>query len=240
MGFIDKIKSAAEKANSLVCVGLDTDPEKLPAVIASETDSVYRFNEAIIWSTSDLVCAYKPNSAFYEAMGYANFKLIERGMPSEDLLRRVRAYSERRYRGNLADLILPYGFKQPQAKPAFWRLRHFFRPAQVSPRKLLPLFKLVRQQGMLFPQEERPITIDAASIPPDFVSSFRQRRCAQLDCRSCGYCEAIGEQAVTVQPAFREESLQRRAEVSQALNSGSLWGVRPTVRTTRTDGPADV
>lgn len=178
--------------------------------------------------------------AFYEAMGYANFKLIERGMPSEDLLRRVRAYSERRYRGNLADLILPYGFKQPQAKPAFWRLRHFFRPAQVSPRKLLPLFKLVRQQGMLFPQEERPITIDAASIPPDFVSSFRQRRCAQLDCRSCGYCEAIGEQAVTVQPAFREESLQRRAEVSQALNSGSLWGVRPTVRTTRTDGPADV
>jgi len=78
LGFISKVSRAAEKANSLVCVGLDTDPEKIPAHIASGDDSVYRFNEAIIQSTSDLVCAYKPNSAFYEALGSRGIDVLQR------------------------------------------------------------------------------------------------------------------------------------------------------------------
>ena len=42
----------------------------------------------------------------YEAMGYTTFKLLERGIPSEELLKRVKAYSERRFDGNLAELLL--------------------------------------------------------------------------------------------------------------------------------------
>lgn len=78
MGFIEKVKRAAEKANSLVCVGLDTDIEKIPACLASEEDTVYRFNKAIIQSTSDLVCAYKPNSAFYEALGSRGIDTLQK------------------------------------------------------------------------------------------------------------------------------------------------------------------
>ena len=77
MGFIEKIAHAAEKAQSLVCVGLDTDPEKMPAFLASDDDGVYRFNEAIIRATSDLVCAYKPNSAFYEALGSHGIDMLQ-------------------------------------------------------------------------------------------------------------------------------------------------------------------
>ncbi|MFC1539619.1 orotidine-5'-phosphate decarboxylase [Candidatus Latescibacterota bacterium] len=69
MSFIDKITYAAEKAESLVCVGLDTDPKKIPSVITAEGDSVFEFNGEIIDATKDYVCAYKPNSAFYEAEG---------------------------------------------------------------------------------------------------------------------------------------------------------------------------
>jgi orotidine-5'-phosphate decarboxylase len=64
MIFIDKLNAAAAKNRSLVCVGLDTDPELIPSGM-----SVLEFNRVIIDSTADFVCAYKPNIAFYEAQG---------------------------------------------------------------------------------------------------------------------------------------------------------------------------
>jgi orotidine-5'-phosphate decarboxylase len=64
MNFADKLLQAARKNNTLVCVGLDPDPKLMPEKIG-----VYEFNKAVIEATSDLVCAYKPNFAFYEAMG---------------------------------------------------------------------------------------------------------------------------------------------------------------------------
>jgi orotidine-5'-phosphate decarboxylase len=64
MNFIEKLNAAAKKNKSLVCVGLDTSPELIPAGM-----SVLDFNKAIIDATADLVCTYKPNLAFYEAWG---------------------------------------------------------------------------------------------------------------------------------------------------------------------------
>jgi len=63
MNFVDKLVGAARSNNSMVCVGLDPDPDLMPQI------GVYEFNQAIIDATSDLVCAYKPNLAFYEALG---------------------------------------------------------------------------------------------------------------------------------------------------------------------------
>ena len=78
MSFISKMRRASEKADSLVCVGLDTDPTKIPGHLADEKESVLRFNKAIIRSTSDLVCAYKPNSAFYEALGSRGIEILRK------------------------------------------------------------------------------------------------------------------------------------------------------------------
>ena len=64
MTFIEKLTGATRKNQSLLCVGLDPDPVKMP-----ENVSVAEFNRAIIEATSDLVCAYKINFAFYEALG---------------------------------------------------------------------------------------------------------------------------------------------------------------------------
>ncbi len=61
---IANFMSAAEKNNSLLCVGLDSDIAKLPDGVDQVT-----FNKAIIDATHDLVACYKPNSAFYEAAG---------------------------------------------------------------------------------------------------------------------------------------------------------------------------
>ncbi len=64
MDFSKKLQHIITKNNSLVCVGLDSDPEKLPKGV-----SQHEFNKKIIEATHDLVCAYKPNSAFYEGAG---------------------------------------------------------------------------------------------------------------------------------------------------------------------------
>lgn len=165
--------------------------------------------------------------ARYEALGYTTFKLIERGMPSAELLRRVAAYSARRFEGNLAELLLPYCFKQPVRRPWSWFLRWFFKPFQLPPGKLRGLLDLVRSQGMLFPRPDQPIHIDAARIPHDFLAAFEKRDCAALDCRRCGYCEEIAREAVRIEPEFHRRSLEQYRTMHSALTTGGLWDLPP-------------
>jgi len=161
----------------------------------------------------------------YEAMGYTTFKLLERGIPSAELLRRVKAYSERRFEGNLAELLLSYGFKEPVRKESRWMLRHFWKPGQVSPLRLKPLTDLARLQGWLSPLAESPIRIDASQIPDTLLDGFRARDCASLDCGTCGYCEGIAAQAVSISPGYRAEVLKKYEEMDDAMATGGLWGV---------------
>jgi hypothetical protein len=163
--------------------------------------------------------------AVYEAMGYTTFKLLERGIPSAELLRRVKAYSERRFDGNLAELLLSYGFKQPVRKESLWSLRHFWKPRQVNPLRLKPMLDLARLQGWLSPLPECPIRVDARKIPEDFLDGFRNRDCASLDCQTCGYCERIAAQAVSIPPEYRTEVLKKYAEMDDTMVTGRLWGV---------------
>ena len=64
MNFVEKLLAATRKNRSLVCVGLDSDPAKIP-----EGLSVLEFNKAIIDATRDLVCCYKPQFAHYASQG---------------------------------------------------------------------------------------------------------------------------------------------------------------------------
>jgi len=73
MNFTVKLGNAIRRNKSLVCVGLDPDPKLMPDKV-----SVFEFNKAIIDATSDLVCAYKPNFAFYEALGNEGLDALKR------------------------------------------------------------------------------------------------------------------------------------------------------------------
>jgi len=73
MDFISKLANASRKNQSLLCVGLDPDPAMMPEGIG-----VFEFNKAIIDATADLVCAYKPNIAFYEAMGSEGLEALKK------------------------------------------------------------------------------------------------------------------------------------------------------------------
>jgi len=73
MGFLEKLKQASREHNSLLCVGLDTDLDRIPPSLKGDA---LAFNRAIVEATSDLVCAYKPNIAFYEAMGARGWRVL--------------------------------------------------------------------------------------------------------------------------------------------------------------------
>ena len=78
MIFREKLDRAVRRNRSLLCVGLDPDPSRIAQ------DDIARFLCAIVEATSDLVCAYKPNLAFYEQMGetgYAALRQVLRAIP---------------------------------------------------------------------------------------------------------------------------------------------------------------
>ncbi len=73
MEFYRWLEEAARRNDSLLCVGLDPRPERL-----EPGDDLFRFNQRIVDATRDLVCAYKPNFAFYEAAGPAGLEALRR------------------------------------------------------------------------------------------------------------------------------------------------------------------
>lgn len=89
------MSAARQKANrrisslkSLLCVGLDTDPEKVPAVFSRFSNPVLEFNRAVIRATAPHAAAYKINTAFYEARGIEGLRDMEETLleiPSECL-----------------------------------------------------------------------------------------------------------------------------------------------------------
>ena len=67
------------RKKSFLCVGLDTDVDKIPEHLFDVTDDpIFEFNKQIIDATSDLCVAYKPNLAFYESIGLEGWDVLER------------------------------------------------------------------------------------------------------------------------------------------------------------------
>ena len=78
MTFNENLQKCIHERNSLVCVGLDVVPDRFPSKIRNEKDPVFAFNRAIIDATSDFVAAYKPNLAFYEALGTYGLEALQK------------------------------------------------------------------------------------------------------------------------------------------------------------------
>jgi orotidine-5'-phosphate decarboxylase len=79
MNFREKLSNIVQENDSLVCVGLDIDKEKMPKFLFESSKHPYlEFNKSIIESTKGLVCAYKLNMAFYEVLGKEGNDLLQK------------------------------------------------------------------------------------------------------------------------------------------------------------------
>jgi orotidine-5'-phosphate decarboxylase len=65
VGFYDQLDRAWSASGSLLCVGLDPDPSQFPAPLDRGHDAVFRFCKEIVDATADLVCAFKPQIAYF-------------------------------------------------------------------------------------------------------------------------------------------------------------------------------
>jgi len=78
--FFDKLTQAITRNTSLLCIGLDPSPDQIPAryrrADGDPIAAILAWNQAVIEQTTDLVCAYKPNIAFYEALGLPGLTLL--------------------------------------------------------------------------------------------------------------------------------------------------------------------
>lgn len=169
-------------------------------------------------------CWIRPEDvAHYEALGYDHFKILERDIPSADLLKRVHSYSVRRSPADLSELILPYGFRESQKRQRLWFMKNFFKPTKINLFKLKALLNFARRQGMLFPSEQRLFHIDSSQIPDDFIRGFHDRNCSESSCAECGYCQTVARQVVQVDEIRRLELLEQLGEIHTMLISGTLW-----------------
>jgi len=85
MNFIDKLTAAWHRNDSLLCVGLDPDVARFPAHLRDRPDGIVEFCKAIIDATADLACAFKPQIAYFAALG------------AEDQLEAICRYLGERY-----------------------------------------------------------------------------------------------------------------------------------------------
>ncbi len=74
--FLHKLRAASRRNHSFLCIGLDPDPDLMPQPQAT------LFLQEIVEATADLVCAYKPNLAFFEAMGTTGMQTLLEGLRS--------------------------------------------------------------------------------------------------------------------------------------------------------------
>jgi orotidine-5'-phosphate decarboxylase len=76
MSAVRELQKAQSRNNSIICLGLDLDPKRMPQEYAKTPKTLFDFVHRIIDATADLVCAYKPNIAFYERLGADGISLL--------------------------------------------------------------------------------------------------------------------------------------------------------------------
>lgn len=166
----------------------------------------------------------------YEELGYNHFKIVERGMPTAILENRVKAYTQRRYEGNLLDLVQPYDYPG-QEKSKFesildilYKAKYLFRPDLVRVRYLLKIKTLIQMRGMLFGgnNQAKKTYLDNNKLNT-FLETIRSKKCRERDCEECRYCHQVAQNVFQVEPEYLAECLSLYEEISDAMLNGKMW-----------------
>ncbi len=150
----------------------------------------------------------------YEKLGVDYFKIIDRGMPTDEILSIVKSYSQRNYEGNLLDL-----FPNPAKNKIFLnadffpKLKYFFRPFTVN------IFKLKKLTGLF----NNFIYIDNKKLN-GFIENIMKMECAKKLCQQCNYCDDISTQAVRItDPYLNSKTKEYYKSCLKSIVSGDMF-----------------
>jgi collagenase-like PrtC family protease len=166
----------------------------------------------------------------YEEMGYHRFKIVERNTPTQLLLDRVKAYSERRYDGNLLDLVQNYAYAAEKfgekAKDAYSvrrLIKYFVKPQAVNLIKFRKVMEFGQVAGVLYPRHgPNPVQVDNRALD-GFYDRFREQGCQALDCEACRYCHEWAERVVRVDPEWRRRMGDIYTDLLTEIDGGGFW-----------------
>ena len=166
----------------------------------------------------------------YEELGYHNFKIVERNTPTQILIERVKSYAAGRHEGNLLDLVQNYAYPEEKigdkAKDAFsYRrlLKYFAKPQMVNLLKFVKVIEFGKAAGVLYPlRGPNPVYIDNRALD-GFMERFRTQGCQQIDCEQCRYCHEWAEQAVHIDPEWRERMGAIYDDLLDEIDGGRFW-----------------
>ncbi len=158
---------------------------------------------------------------YYQDLGFDEFKLVDREMPARKIALIVKAYSERKYEGNLLDLLGVFSsatdrksFSDKFSSDKIKTLKYLFRPAQVN------IFKLYKLKNIL---TKVPIYIDNQALD-NFLEYFIKEDCHLKSCKECNYCQEVAERAVKItEEVNHQKLLQDYKDILEQLISGSLF-----------------
>lgn len=125
---------------------------------------------------------------YYEKIGIEHFKITERGFPTDELVKRVKAYTSRKYDGNLIDLIQGHGCLSPNGESKLVK-------KEVNTRKeIYNEIKRVRgiSQYRIYP---RNVIINNNKLD-GFIDFFVNNKCIN-NCNECNYCKKIAKKVIT-------------------------------------------
>jgi len=146
----------------------------------------------------------------YEAMGFEEFKIIDRSRSTPWLQRTAKAYAERRYEGNLLDILSleligdPAGFHRDIEAQVQERMRHYTSEERQLTRRMLKLRRRLLHLD---------IVIDNNALT-GFLEGFRKIPCMETYCEDCGYCRRYAELAVHFD---REEAAALARDIGELL-----------------------
>jgi collagenase-like PrtC family protease len=174
----------------------------------------------------------------YEELGYHNFKIVERNTPTAILLDRVKAYSARRYDGNLLDLVQNYAYpvekfgkKGEDAFSIKRMIKYFIKPTQVNLLKFSKVIDFGKTASVLYPlRGPNPVFIDNRALD-GFMDRFQEKGCQDLDCEACRYCHEWAAKSVTIDPAWKPRMSEIYDDLLDEIDSGTLWD--PYLKTAR-------
>jgi len=157
----------------------------------------------------------------YEALGFDEFKIIDRSRSTAWLLRATKAYADRRYEGNLLNILSlemlgdPGGFHSDIDNQVRERMRHYGKEER---HVMLRMLKLRRRLLAL------DISIDNAELT-DFLSGFQKIRCAETYCEDCRYCHGYAKRAIRFD---RAEALDLARDIKDLLDDSMTIGTYPS------------
>jgi collagenase-like PrtC family protease len=153
--------------------------------------------------------------ACYEDVGIDLLKIIDRHSSTEALAERVKAYHERRFEGNLLDLI---GQMANQKKSDLINLRQVLDDGGRQEAD-----KLIDFLAALSTPVRDLFFLDNQRFPADFLDGFEKRDCSVLSCDRCGYCERVADATVTTTDKVAgDAALQKLHDVRSRIVDGSI------------------